>query len=270
VAQHPRAIQNRVSFEGYLPTMQPRACFVHTNGGGTGGPGVGLRNWWNQLWSDPAYGCAGQGIGSTFQVFTDGQFDQYVDSTRVVFAQFQASRWSGAIETQDNGNPATPWTDAQMQGIASILSWYGATHGVPMRLMQNPTDSGIGYHEQFREWNSDSHACPGGVREHQLITQIIPSLSRQPAQGDAIVTALPTIGGRNKKAAEYQAALANPQAVENVRGLLKAHRMWSDIRYAVWDDLDAGAVEGFQKIKGLTADGVVGPMTWAALLDVKV
>jgi hypothetical protein len=237
VAQHPRAIQNRVSFEGYLPTMQPRAVFIHTNGGGTGGPGVGLRNWWNQLWSNPAYGCAGQGIGSTFQVFTDGQFDQYVDSTRVVFAQFQASRWSGAIETQDNGNPATPWTVAQMQGIASILSWYGATHG---------------------------------VREHQLITQIIPSLSRQPAQGDAIVTALPTIGGRNKKTDEYKAALANPQAVQNARGLLRANRMWADVRYAVWDELDAGAVEGFQKSHGLVTDGVIGPLTWAALLDVKV
>jgi murein L,D-transpeptidase YcbB/YkuD len=259
-----------VIFEGYLPSMSPRAVFLHTNGGGTGGPGVGLRNWWNTLWLNPSYGCAGQGIGSTFQVFTNGQFDQYVDSSRVIFAQFQASRWSGVIETEDDGNPGTPWTDAQMHAIADILSWYGATHGVPMRLMQSPTDSGIGYHEQFREWNGDGHACPGTVRERQLLTEIIPSLSRHPAQGDDVMTALPTIGGRSKKSAEYQAALQHPQAVQNVRGLLKAHGMWADVRYAVWDEKDCGAVEGFQKTRGLTADAVVGPMTWAALLDVKV
>ena len=191
MALYPGARLARVSFEQYLPTMQPKACFIHTNGGGTGPPGQGLHNWWETVWSTSgAWGGPGQGIGSTFQVYQDGECDQYVDSTRVIFAQFQASRWSGAIETQDNGYPGTPWTDAQMEGIAGILRWYNTTHGIPLVMAPYFGAPGIYYHEEFPQTNFDGHLCPGSVREHQLITELVPSLS---VPKDSVMTQFPEI-----------------------------------------------------------------------------
>lgn len=249
----------------------PRAIFLHTNGGGTGGPGVGLTNWFNQLWSNPGYGVAGQGIGSHFQVFQNGQFDQLCDTSRVIFAQFQASRWSLAVETQDNGNPAVPWTDAQMGAIADILTWAGVTHGIPLRLMGNPNDSGIGYHEQFPQWNSDAHTCPGGVREHQLITQIIPSLTRSPnVTGDPVLSAFPTIGGRDTTSTAWKTAQTHYDNVQVARALLQLHGAFDQPRAGGWDVNDAGATEWFQNLKGLTVDATIGQATWAALNNVKV
>jgi hypothetical protein len=271
MALHPRAIQNHVSFERYMPACTPRAIFLHTNGGGTGPPGVGLTNWFNQLWSNPAYGMAGQGIGSHFQVFTNGQFDQLCDTNRVVFAQFQASRWSLAIETQDNGNPSTPWTDPQMAAIADILTWAGQTHGIPLRLMGNPNDAGIGYHEQFSQWNSDSHACPGVVRERQLLSEIIPSLQHNSPHvtGGLKVSDFPTIGGRDKSSIPYKTALTHQDNVQVARALLQLAGAFAAPRTGGWDDKDAGAVEWFQGQKKLPVDAIIGDQTWAALLHVK-
>jgi peptidoglycan hydrolase-like protein with peptidoglycan-binding domain len=272
VALYPQAHLARVSFEQYLPTMTPRAVFIHTNGGGTGAPGVGLHNWWETLWATAGgWGGPGQGIGSTFQVYQDGECDQYVDSTRVIFAQFQASRWSGSIETQDNGDPTVPWTDAQMATISDILRWYNTTHGVPLQLAENFGDPGIYYHEQFPQTNFDHHACPGTIRERQLLSEIIPSLGRTPkaTTGDYAM-ALPTIGGRDPKSVEWKTALTHPQHVQNARALLLAHGMWATPHPGSWDDRDTGAVEQFQRTKKLPVDGVVGPLTWAALLDEKV
>lgn len=165
-----------LDFERDLAVMPapPRCAFLHTNGGG---PDIGP--FFEQLYR--AGSEAGEGIGSTFQVYSDGRgLAQLVDTRRVIYAQYDASHWSTSFETQDDGNPDTPWTDGQLTLLETALRELADREVLPLRLMRAAGDSGIGYHEQFPAYNQTAHRCPGPVREHQILTELIPAL-QQPA-----------------------------------------------------------------------------------------
>lgn len=106
---------------------------------------------------------------------TDGRAEQYTDSDLVVYHAFAASEWAVGIELQDNGDPSTPLTPAQIATTAGLLHELV----VPRVLLvsQNPGD-GIGYHEQFDSWNRSHHRCLGDVRRAQVQAELIPALRR--------------------------------------------------------------------------------------------
>lgn len=148
----------------------PTVAVLHTNGGG-----AQVRGWFEQLWAAGAE--RGQGIGSTFQVFGSGVLEQYADTRRICYAEYQLSRRAVSFETQDDGDPSRPWTDAQLDTLAVALRELHDVEGIPLRLMTGPDDSGIGYHQQFSAFNQSGHNCPGPVRVHQLVAELVPSLA---------------------------------------------------------------------------------------------
>ena len=162
--------QTRLSFEGALGLRHPyRAAILHTNGGGPQ-----LQGWFDEMWNAPG-GNYHAGIGAHFQVYRDGHADQLVDTERLVWHAYGASVWAVGIETEDDGNPGTPWTGQQVGMIVNILHELE----VPARML--PTDQpadGIGYHQQYPSWNLSGHACPGGVRKAQIMNEVVPLLAK--------------------------------------------------------------------------------------------
>lgn len=154
-----------------LHKRQPfKAAILHTNGGGS--DNGSLYGWWEQQ------AQAGQHIGAQFQVGYK-VCEQYVDTDLVVYHAYSASEWAVGIETEDDGNPQTPWNDFQIAHIVAILHELG----VPPVLLGDKPGDGIGYHQQYADWNKDGHVCPGDVRAQQITTQIIPQLKAAYATG---------------------------------------------------------------------------------------
>jgi hypothetical protein len=150
-------IDQPVHYSGLHKRQPRRAALLHTNGGGTSNGS--LYGWWSQIASQ------GKHVGAHYQVAADGRIFAYVDPDYVVYHAFSASEWSIAIETEDDGDPSTPWTEAQMRAIAKILHH----HGVPARVLTSdkPGD-GVGWHSQFSAWNHNGHRCVGAVRQAQI------------------------------------------------------------------------------------------------------
>ena len=143
-----------VAYQGLHARVPRRAMLLHTNGGG-----ADLRGWWAQI------AARGERIGAQYQVFTTGRIVCYVDPAMVIYHAYDASEWAFGVETEDDGNPDTPWTAAQITSLALI----GRYHGVPARMLVGPgPGDGVGYHQQYPAWNQSGHNCPGSVRVAQL------------------------------------------------------------------------------------------------------
>jgi hypothetical protein len=149
------------------------AVLLHTNGGKLGAGGD-LYDWWMHG-SSP-------GVGAHFQVAWDGTIYQYLDTARYTGHAWDANHWSVGVETQDDGVPSKPWTDAQIASIVLICQ----ALKVPAKLLDCPgPGDGVGWHEKCPTWNQSHHVCPGSVREAQIRNVIIPWASSSASLGHA-------------------------------------------------------------------------------------
>jgi N-acetylmuramoyl-L-alanine amidase len=145
------------------------AVVLHTNGAKTPTNGD-LFDWWSHG-SQP-------GVGAHIQVAWEqpGKADdftyQYLDTDRYTGHAWDANRWTVGVETEDGGNPATPWTDQQVDAIVAVL----LALNVPAQLLKETPSHGVGYHQQYASWNKSNHNCPGPVRVQQIRDVIIPRL----------------------------------------------------------------------------------------------
>jgi hypothetical protein len=157
---------------GGLHKRQPRrAVICHTNGGGSGS----MFGWFSGN-ARGNHGAENRHVGAHFQVMKDGTVEEYVDTDYVIYHAYSASEFAVGIETEDDGHPETPWTPAQLASIVKLCRELG----VPGQLLKDGPSDGVGWHEQYRDWNQTAHACPGKVREQQIRTHIIPALTEKP------------------------------------------------------------------------------------------
>lgn len=105
---------------------------------------------------------------------TDGELIQWQLTGRQADAQFAGNDYADSVETADGGNPNNPWTTLQLKTLIHLTVDWCQGLSKPPRLVASEADSGLGYHEQFRSWNTDGHTCPGAVREGQLRQIVIP------------------------------------------------------------------------------------------------
>lgn len=171
MAKYPHARQLLLPQNATQPHIHPRKAILHTavdNAGKTT-----LFNWFQ----DPR----AKGAESTFFVKMDGIIEQYMDTEVRADAQWDANVDAISIETEDDGDPSRPWTQAQLDSIIALLDWICTVHrDVARVLCPTPTGSGIGWHELYPEWNHSKHGCPGAVRENQIRTIILPALAHTP------------------------------------------------------------------------------------------
>lgn len=190
------ATKRPVPYTGLHLREPHRAVILHTNGGGT--DNGSLYDWWCGI------ARQGQHIGAHLQVMTSGHAEQYVDTSQVIYHAYSASEWAVGIETEDDGHPSTPWSSGQ---LATIIAICRELH-VPPQLLRDGASDGIGWHEQYADWNRDGHDCPGSVREQQIRDVILPAL--RPAPTPAPV---PVIEGEDVKVIRIKGTA--PQFVTN-------------------------------------------------------
>lgn len=249
MARCPFANWNPVSFSAELEMMSgsPKAVFLHTNGGGPH-----LTPWFDQLFQQTH-----QRLGSTFQVFRDGSIDQLCETESIIYAQYGASRWAVSIETEDDGNPHTPWAPAQLAAIEKLVRWLHEEHGIPLKAMTSANDSGIGYHQQFAIYNLSGHDCPGPVRVNQLVHTVIPRLTAGPH------------GGGNSHVPRPLNPLPLPWLKEDTDTRRWQTQMvargWRKIGAVdgIYGPSSKAVCEAFQKEKGVPVTGEVDAHTWA-------
>jgi N-acetylmuramoyl-L-alanine amidase/Putative peptidoglycan binding domain len=257
MARCPFARWRPVKFTDRLDRMSgpPRAVFLHTNGGG-----ADLTSWFNGLWD-----AHHERLGCTFQVYSDGSVDQLCETDRVIYAQYAASEWAVSIETEDGNHPEHPWTGPQIDTIVRLIQWLHETHGIPLRLMASKGARGIGYHQQFPDYNKSAHNCPGPVRVSQLVHTVIPRLTGHPAH---------TAGPAHRGVMAHVPAPVNPLPLPANVFSVDTQTWQRQMRRRGWSGL--GEANGkynarsrrvcvaFQQEKGLPATGIVDRRTWAA------
>lgn len=131
------------------------------------------------------------GVESHFYLRFDGTWEQYRDTEIDADANMAANAWTGpdgrrygAISVETEGLVDGTWTPEQIREIKTFLLWCRDTHGIPLRVADNPKGPGVGYHILFmREWAGAPRACPGPNRIKQFITELVPWMASAPPPG---------------------------------------------------------------------------------------
>ncbi|WP_246144922.1 N-acetylmuramoyl-L-alanine amidase [Actinacidiphila oryziradicis] len=132
-----------------------------------------------QYWTQP-----GVVVESHFGLGYNGALGQFLSTQTRADANYLTNRRAnghGAVsmESASNHGATDLWTDAQVQAIIKLGVWLHQTHGIPLRISRTWDDPGYGYHRLFKEWNPNSHSCPGDARVGQFKTVIFPAIVAQ-------------------------------------------------------------------------------------------
>jgi hypothetical protein len=104
----------------------------------------------------------------------DGELWQWQLMGYQADANWDANADSDSVETADGGNPNNPWSSKQLLTLIQLTVDWCRINNRPCVLVGDPSAEGLGYHEQFIQWNHSHHVCPGVIREGQLRTIVIP------------------------------------------------------------------------------------------------
>lgn len=224
---------------------------------------------------------------SHVHVADDGTVERYVPDDLIAWANGAGNARLLSIETQGDGTE--PWTPQQVEAIAQLVAMWHKMYGFPLRLMQSskPSERGLGWHRLGvppsrwvsglgwlitggEKWSSATgKVCPGDNRIAQVPqilarvqaitgkapakTQDAPKPAAKPKPKPAKVVVY-TIGSRGTKVRNIQ------------RGLNRVFPSYSRLDPdGVYGTKTAAVVREFQRRAGLVVDGIVGPLTIAAL-----
>jgi hypothetical protein len=111
-----------------------------------------------QLFNSPnAQGSAHIGISQA------GRIHQFVPIGKgyETFHAYAANQTWYGIETEDNGHPQTPISDAGLWAWAQCFEFLSRFAGFPLQVTDNCHGRGLAYHRMCQDWNQHNHSCPG-------------------------------------------------------------------------------------------------------------
>jgi peptidoglycan hydrolase-like protein with peptidoglycan-binding domain len=235
----PFAVHELMPYNDNLPTREhANTLILHTNGGPTG-PHGDLHDYFARKGND---------VCSHFQVANDGTLYQYVDTDREAYAQYAGNAYGVSVETEDDGNPSRPWTQAQINTIVKVARWLE----VPARVSSDGNGGGVGWHSLYSDWNQSSHNCPGSERTSQIHSAVLPALDSPEPHPHPTPAPTPPW---------YRRVLSvqNPELTgSDVKVVQDKVRAYAD---GVYGPKTKANVEAYQRAHHITVDGVVGPAT---------
>jgi N-acetylmuramoyl-L-alanine amidase len=175
MARYPKAEDHNIPPGSNDRNIDARIICIHTM--------VGTMETSEQRFKGP------EGIEAHFGVAKDGRVWQWRDTSRQADSQFKGNDYCISIETEDDFQPETRWTDRQFQSLIDLITWIGEQHDIPFRLVKTTKERGIGFHRQFPDWLIEPKSCPGDKRLAQLKNELIPEL-KEPHMSAADVEAL--------------------------------------------------------------------------------
>jgi hypothetical protein len=175
MARYPKAEDHNIPPGSNDPTIDARIICIHTM--------VGTMETSEQRFK------GSEGIEAHFGVAKDGRVWQWRDTSRQADSQFKGNSYCISIETEDDFQPETRWTDRQFDSLVELITWIGEQHDIPFRLVETTEERGIGFHRQFPDWLIEPKSCPGDKRLAQLKSELIPEL-KEPHMSAADVEAL--------------------------------------------------------------------------------
>jgi hypothetical protein len=153
----PWALQMILPQNQSQPLITPVGAVTHT---AVDSPAANSLYWW---FRNPS----AKGAESHLWLRKDGVFEQYMHFDRRADAQFDGNKDRISIETEDDGDPLTPWTQAQQESLLRLMEFLEDEWSIPVTIPLNYLAKGWGWHSQFWNWAKDGHTCPGPVRIEQ-------------------------------------------------------------------------------------------------------
>ena len=120
----------------------------------------------------------------------DGVLWQWQTLDHQADAQMSGNTYATSIECSDGARDGEPFTAKQIESSIALGVWWCQQTGRPATRATSWDGYGFGYHSLFRQWNPDSHDCPGDARVAQLVNIIWPGIRARLAGGKNIMTTL--------------------------------------------------------------------------------
>jgi peptidoglycan hydrolase-like protein with peptidoglycan-binding domain len=239
--RYPRALWRPLSDKQTEPVIVPRVFIVHTM--------VGFLESTETMFKRDGY----VGTESTFGVggpwdglVRDGAVWQWQSLDRQADAQYDGNVYATSVETSDGGDPNHPWSEAQLNELVLLGTWWCRQTGHPPKLVHSSKEAGFGYHRQFPEWNRSGHLCPGDVRLGQYVDVVLPGIVRaleipaQPHLTRTLRLTRPWTRGTD---------------VRRIQALVGAHVD------GIYGPATEQHVRTWQRSKHITVDGIFGPQS---------
>jgi hypothetical protein len=192
-----------------------------------------------------------------------GNLEQLVDTKDAAWAEVAGNHtW---ISVEHEGHAGDSLTASQLENDAQLMAWLHTEHGIPLQSTDDPNGSGLGWHGMGGDAWGGHFDCPGDPIKAQrgAILARAAQILGQPVSGGSTPSPAPqgpTFPG------EYLSVKSPMLHDGNVSTWQqKMHdRGWTITVDGWYGNASAGICKQFQAEKGLTADGIVGPVTWAA------
>jgi peptidoglycan hydrolase-like protein with peptidoglycan-binding domain len=198
------------------------------------------------------------GLGGPWDgVALDGELWQFQNVNRQADAQAAGNLYAASVETSDGGHPNHPWSSKQIGALVRLTVDFCRAYKRDCVLVPRTGSigrAGLGYHELRKEWNPNTHTCPGPVREGQLRQYVIPK-ARAVLTGVAPTPTQP-------KAHLTVDGIFGTNTIRALQNDLRVMKFYHDAVDGIFGPATRVALQLLLKVK---PDGVVGPVTVKAM-----
>lgn len=193
-----------------------------------------------------------------------GKLRQLVDTDDAAWTEKAGNRYWVSVEHE--GFSGEELTADQVENDAQLLAWLHTTYNIPLQPADDPSGSGLGWHGMGGDAWGGHFDCPGEPIKAQRSAiiaraqQILGTPSSAPSPVNGPVH--PAWPGRYLTYALGKTMVRGDDVKTWQQRM--ADRGWRITVDGWYGPASAAVAKAFQAEKGLTADGIVGPVTWDA------